>query len=254
MTTIPERPTRVLVVDDEEQIRRALRSILRTRHYVVDEAATGEAALITAIDHPPDLVVLDLMLPDMSGIEVCRELRTWLAAPILVLSVRSEEEDKVRALDEGADDYLTKPFSAGELLARIRALLRRAADRYAPPPVVTTGELTVDVARRSVTVAGEPVALTPTEFDILALLARNAGCVVTHRTILEAVWGPEWAEDRQTLRVHVSNLRHKIERRPDGRRFVITEPGVGFRFAASLPDEEPEGGVTGEAATPTAKG
>ncbi len=254
MTTIPERPTRVLVVDDEEQIRRALRSILRTRHYVVDEAATGEAALITAIDHPPDLVVLDLMLPDMSGIEVCRELRTWLAAPILVLSVRSEEEDKVRALDEGADDYLTKPFSAGELLARIRALLRRAADRYAPPPVVTTGELTVDVARRSVTVAGEPVALTPTEFDILALLARNAGCVVTHRTILEAVWGPEWAEDRQTLRVHVSNLRHKIERRPDGRRFVITEPGVGFRFAASLPDEEPGGGVTGEAETPTAKG
>jgi two-component system KDP operon response regulator KdpE len=242
MSAIPERPTRVLVVDDEEQIRRALRSILRTRHYTVDEAATGEAALVAAIDHPPDLVILDLMLPDMSGIEVCRELRTWLVAPILVLSVRAEEEDKIRALDEGADDYLTKPFSAGELLARLRALLRRAADRYAPPPVLTTGDLTVDIARRSVTLAGEAVALTPTEFDILALLARNAGCVVTHKAILEAVWGPEWNEDRQTLRAHVSNLRRKIERRPGGQRYVITEPGVGFRFAEPLADERGAGG------------
>jgi two-component system KDP operon response regulator KdpE len=239
VSAIPERPTRVLVVDDEEQIRRALRSILRTRHYHVDEAATGEAALIAAIDHPPDLVILDLMLPDMSGIEVCRELRTWLAAPILVLSVRAEETDKVSALDEGADDYLTKPFSAGELLARVRALLRRVADRYAPPPVITAGDLTVDVARRAVTLAGEPVGLTPTEFDILALLARNSGCVVTQKTILEEVWGPEWADDRQTLRAHVSNLRRKIERRPDGRRYVVTEPGVGFRFAAPADDEGP---------------
>ncbi len=244
MSAIPERPTRVLVVDDEEQIRRALRSILRTRHYHVDEAATGEAALIAAIDHPPDLVILDLMLPDMSGIEVCRELRAWLAAPILVLSVRAEEDDKVQALDEGADDYLTKPFSAGELLARLRALLRRAANRYAPPPVLAAGELTVDIARRSVTLAGEAVALTPTEFDILALLARNAGCVVTHRMILETVWGPEWTEDRQTLRAHVSNLRRKIERRPDGRRYVITEPGVGFRFAPPLADEPREGAAS----------
>jgi two-component system KDP operon response regulator KdpE len=232
LSTIPERLTRVLVVDDEEQIRRALRSILRTRHYHVDEAATGEAALLTAIDHPPDLVILDLMLPGMSGIDVCRELRTWLAAPILVLSVKAEEADKVRALDEGADDYLTKPFSAGELLARLRALQRRATDRYAPPPVVAVGDLSVDLARREVTLAGEPVGLTPTEFDILALLARNAGCVVTQRSILETVWGSAWSEDSQTLRVHVSNLRRKLERTPGGRRYVITEPGVGFRFAA----------------------
>jgi two-component system KDP operon response regulator KdpE len=228
---IPARPVTILVVDDEEQIRRALRSILRTRGYRVVEAATGQAALLAAIDETPDLVVLDLMLPDMNGIEVCRELRTWLAAPILVLSVRAEEADKIRALDEGADDYLTKPFSAGELLARVRALLRRAVDRYAPPPIVSAGDLTVDLARRSVTLAGRPVSLTPTEFDILALLARNAGCVVTQRSILESVWGSEWAEDRQTLRAHISNLRRKIERRPGGPRYVITEPGVGFRFA-----------------------
>jgi two-component system, OmpR family, KDP operon response regulator KdpE len=231
MNSIPERPTTILVVDDEEQIRRALRSILRTRHYHVTEAATGESALIAAIDEPPDLVILDLMLPDMSGIDVCRELRTWLAAPILVLSVRVEEADKVRALDEGADDYLTKPFSAGELLARVRALLRRVKDRYAPPPAITAGDLTVDLARRRVTLGGDPVGLTPTEFEILALLARNAGCVVTQRSILETVWGSEWAEDRQTLRTHMSNLRRKIERRPGGRRYVVTEPGVGFRFA-----------------------
>jgi two-component system KDP operon response regulator KdpE len=239
MNAIPERPTHVLAVDDEEQIRRALRSILRTRGYKVTEAATGEAALVAAIDDPPDLVILDLMLPDMDGIEVCRELRTWLAAPILVLSVRSGEADKVRALDEGADDYLTKPFSAVELLARIRALLRRAATQYAPAPVVTAGDLTVDIARRTVTLAGRPVTLTPTEFDILSLLARNADCVVTQKSILEAIWGPEWVEDRQTLRAHVSNLRRKIEKGPGGRRYVLTEPGVGFRFATGDIDTRP---------------
>ena len=237
-TAIPERPTHVLVVDDEEQIRRALRSILRTRDYKVTEAAAGEAALLAAIDDPPDLVILDLMLPDMSGIEVCRELRSWLAVPILILSVRANEADKVKALDEGADDYLTKPFSAGELLARIRALLRRVASRYEPPPVIVAGDLTVDIARRSVTVSERPISLTPTEFDILALLARNADCVVTQKAILEEIWGPEWVEDKQTLRVHVSNLRRKLEQRPGGRRYVLTEPGVGFRFSATGADEE----------------
>lgn len=235
---IPERPTHILVVDDEEQIRRALRSILRTRDYRVTEAETGEAALTAAIDDPPDLVILDLMLPGLSGMEVCRELRTWLAAPILVLSVRAGEADKVRALDEGADDYLTKPFPAGELLARIRALLRRAATRYETPPVIVAGDLAVDVARRSVTVGGRSVNLTPTEFDILALLARNADCVVTQKAILQEIWGSEWAEDRQTLRTHVSNLRRKIEQRPSGRRYVLTEPGVGFRLSAAEPDGE----------------
>jgi two-component system KDP operon response regulator KdpE len=233
--TIPERPTRILVVDDEEQIRRALKSILSTRGYVLEMAATGEEALMKAIDAPPDLVVLDLALPDRSGIEVCRELRTWMTAPILILSVRANEADKIIALDEGADDYLTKPFSAGELLARIRALLRRAAALTSPPPVVTSGDLEIDIARRRVTRAGEEVALTPTEFDILAYLARNAGLVVTQKMILEKVWGPEWVEDAQTLRVHVSNLRKKIEPPAGGPRHIITEPGVGFRF--SVPEE-----------------
>jgi len=233
--TIPERPTRILVVDDEAQIRRALTSILSTRGYKLEMAATAEEALLKAIDAPPDLVVLDLALPDRSGIEVCRELRTWMSAPILVLSVRANEADKIEALDEGADDYLTKPFSAGELLARIRALLRRAAALTSPPPVITSGDLEIDIARRRVTRAGEEIALTPTEFDILAYLARNAGLVVTQRMILEQVWGPEWVEDAQTLRVHVSNLRKKIEPHPGGPRYIITEPGVGFRF--SLPEE-----------------
>ena len=235
--TVPERPTRILVVDDEEQIRRALKSILSTRGYILEMAATAEEALLKAIDAPPDLVVLDLALPDRSGIEVCRELRTWMSAPILVLSVRANEADKIEALDEGADDYLTKPFSAGELLARIRALLRRAAALTSPPPVITSGDLEIDIARRRVTRAGEEIALTPTEFDILAYLARNAGLVVTQKMILEQVWGPEWVEDAQTLRVHVSNLRKKIELHPGGPRYIITEPGVGFRFAAAEPSD-----------------
>jgi two-component system KDP operon response regulator KdpE len=236
--TVPERPTHILVVDDEEQIRRALKSILSTRGYVLDMAATGQEALLKAIDTPPDLVVLDLALPDRSGIEVCRELRTWMSAPILVLSVRANEADKIEALDEGADDYLTKPFSAGELLARIRALLRRAASLTSPPPVITSGDLEIDIARRRVRRAGEEIALTPTEFDILAHLARNAGLVVTQKMILQAVWGPEWVEDAQTLRVHVSNLRKKIEPHPGGPRYIITEPGVGFRFAAAEPSSD----------------
>src|SRR5664279_870521 len=230
--SIPERPTRILAVDDEEQIRRALQSILGSRGYVLSLATTAEEALLKAIDEPPDLVVLDLALPDRSGIEVCRELRTWMSAPILILSVHSAETDKITALDEGADDYLTKPFSAGELLARVRALLRRAAALTSPPPVVTAGDLVVDIARRKVTLRGDEVALTPTEFDILAFLARNAGLVVTQKMILEHVWGPECAEDPQTLRVHVSNLRKKIEPHSGDPRFIITEPGVGFRFAA----------------------
>jgi two-component system KDP operon response regulator KdpE len=232
--TIPERPTHILVVDDEEQIRRALTSILRSRGYALELASTAEDALLKAIDDPPDLVVLDLMLPDRSGIEVCRELRTWMTAPILILSVRSNEADKIQALDEGADDYLTKPFSAGELLARIRALLRRAAALTSPPPVVEAGDLVIDIARRRVTLAGDDVALTPTEFDILAFLARNADLVVTQKMILEEVWGPEWVEDAQTLRVHVSHLRKKIEPGPGIRRYIVTEPGVGFRF--SIPE------------------
>jgi two-component system, OmpR family, KDP operon response regulator KdpE len=231
----PERPVQVLVVDDEEQIRRALRSVLGARHYDVSLAATGEEALEMAVEHTPDLVVLDLTLPGISGLDVCRELRTWLTAPILVLSVRDSDEDKIAALDLGADDYLTKPFSTGELLARVRALLRRVAPGDTAVSEIVAGDLVIDLARRIVRVAGEEVRLTRTEFDILAMLAKHSDRVVTSRMLLEQVWGPEYVSDTQTLRVHVSHLRHKIEPTGGVPRYVITEPGVGFRFVG---DEE----------------
>ena len=226
----PERHAHVLVVDDEEQIRRALRSVLTARHYEVGLAATGEEGLESAASHVPDLVVLDLALPGMSGLDVCRELRLWFAGPILVLSVRDGDEDKIAALDLGADDYLTKPFSTGELLARVRALLRRTATGDATPSLIVVGGLSVDLARRVVTVDGEQVRLTRTEFDILATLARNADRVVTSRMLLEEVWGPDYVDDKQTLRVHVSHLRHKIEPAGGVPRYILTEPGVGFRL------------------------
>jgi two-component system KDP operon response regulator KdpE len=243
--TIEERPTHILAVDDEEQIRRALAAILHSRGYVLEFAVNGDDAIKQAIDKPPDLVILDLSLPDRSGIEVCRALRSWMKAPILILSVRSDESDKIAALDEGADDYLTKPFSAGELLARVRALLRRAREAVTPPPVITVADLVIDVGRRRVTLAGRELSgLTPTEFEILNYLARNAGLVLTQRQILEHVWGPEWLEDAATLRTHVSNLRKKIEPTSGARRFIFTEPGVGFRFA-SAEDEASAGVGTG---------
>jgi two-component system KDP operon response regulator KdpE len=217
MDGAPERPAVIMVVDDEPQIRRALRSVLTARHYSVHDYETGEAALEAAADHQPDLVVLDLTLPGMGGLEVCRELRAWYAGPVLVLSVRDSDDDKIALLDAGADDYLTKPFSTGELLARVRALLRRAAGADAAPPAVEA----------------EQVRLTRTEFDILAELARNLDRVVTSRMLLERVWGPEYVDDTQTLRVHISHLRRKIEPPGGVPRYVITEPGVGFRLVAS---------------------
>ncbi len=229
--SVPEKPAKILVIDDEEQIRRALKSVLTARKYEVVLAENGDQGLDLAIDHSPDLVVLDLSMPEMSGLEVCKELRSWSAVPILVLSVRSGDADKIAALDQGADDYLTKPFSAGELLARVRALLRRTAGQTGPQPVISAGDLEIDVARRQVTSSGEQVNLTRTEFDILAYLAKNADCVVTSRMLLEQVWGPEYGEDTQTLRVHVSNLRKKIEPHPAVPRYILTEPGVGFRFS-----------------------
>jgi len=229
----PEKPAVVLVIDDEAQIRRALHSILSTRGYRVLAAVDGEEGLDLAIEHNPDLTVLDLALPEMSGLEVCRELRTWYHAPILVLSVRGADADKIAALDAGADDYVTKPFSAGELLARVRALLRRASGQAAAAPVITVGDLEVNIAQRRVRRGEQEIELTRTEFDILAYLAQNVDTVVTSRMILERVWGPEYRDDTQTLRVHVSHLRKKIESNPSVPRYLLTEPGVGFRLAAS---------------------
>jgi two-component system KDP operon response regulator KdpE len=226
----PERSPRILVIDDEEQIRRALKSILQARHYLVDLAETGGSGLEMAVDRTPDLIVLDLTLPDMSGLLVAEELRAWYRGPIIVLSVRDSDADKIAALDLGADDYLTKPFSAGELLARIRAHLRRTSGGEGSVSEIRSGGLVVDIARRVVKVDGEPVHLTRTEFDILALLARNADRVVTSRMLLESVWGPGYETDTPTLRVHVSNLRQKIEPAGGVPRYILTEPGVGFRF------------------------
>lgn len=229
--SIPDKMAKILVIDDEEQIRRALKSILSARHYEVIPAVNGSEGIDLAIDHNPDLIILDLAMPDMTGFEVTRELRSWYTGPILVLSVRSGDSDKIDALDLGADDYLTKPFSAGELLARVRALQRRAAGQITPQPIISAGDMEIDIARRHVTCQGEEIELTRTEFEILAYLARNADCVVTSRQILENVWGPEYGEDTQTLRVHISNLRRKIEPHSAVPRYILTEPGVGFRFS-----------------------
>lgn len=228
----PQKAPRILAVDDEEQIRRALKSILSSRDYDVAFAANGEDAIDQAIDNPPDLIILDLSLPGIDGIEVCRELRTWYTRPILILSVRGSDADKIAALDTGADDYLTKPFSAGELLARIRALLRRADSQVTPAPVIIAGDMEIDIARRTVKRSGQEIDLTRIEFDVLAYLAQNADCVVTSKMILEKVWGPEYRDDIQTLRVHISHLRKKVEPHPSVPQYILTEPSVGFRFSA----------------------
>lgn len=228
----PERNAKILVVDDEEQIRRALKSILSARHYDVTVASNGDEAIDFAIDSNPDMVILDMAMPGMDGIEVCRSLREWYTGPILFLSVRQSESDKVTALDTGADDYLVKPFSAGELLARVRAHLRRGSSTVAQEPTISIGDLQIDLARREVSRGDRQIELTRIEFDILAYLARNADCVVTSKMILENVWGPEYGGDTQILRVHVSHLRKKIEPHPAVPQYILTEAGVGFRLAA----------------------
>ena len=225
--------TRVLVIDDEPQILRALRINLSVRGYEVTTAATGADALRSAADHRPDVIVLDLGLPDMSGIEVLEGVRGWLSAPVIVLSARDRENDKVVALDSGADDYLTKPFGAGELLARIRVALRHGRSRSAPDdPVLAAGPIRIDQSRHEVTVGGAVVHLTPIEFKLLALLARHAGKVVTHRQLLGAVWGPRSTQTHY-LRVHMASLRRKIEADPARPRWLTTEPGVGYRLRDS---------------------
>ncbi|MBI5699691.1 response regulator transcription factor [Candidatus Saganbacteria bacterium] len=226
----PEKSPKILIVDDEEQILRALKSILSARKYKVVAAHNGEEAIDLAIDHNPDLIIMDIVLPGIGGVETCRELRGWYTGPILMLTVKSDEEEKIRALDSGADDYLTKPFSAGELLARVRALLRRSAKAMTAPATISAGDLTIDLAHRRVRCAEVEIDLTRIEFDILSYLAQNPDRVLTSKMILEKVWGPEYRDDTQTLRVHMSHLRKKIEPHSAVPRHIMTEPGVGFRF------------------------
>jgi two-component system, OmpR family, KDP operon response regulator KdpE len=221
--------TLVLVVDDEVSIRRFLKVTLTAQGYRVTEAATGQAALSLAATQKPDIIILDLGLPDIDGVKVTRSLREWAATPIIILSVRSSEADKIAALDAGADDYLTKPFSVGELMARIRASLRRAAG---PPsePIFAVGDLRIDLGLRTITLSGKDIQLTPTEYELLRVLVSNAGKVLTHHFLLREVWGSGYEEEFHMLHVNVSNLRHKIEPEPARPRFIITEPGVGYRF------------------------
>ena len=220
---------RILVCDDEPQILRALRVILRDAGFEVDPAATVAEALDKAAVHPPHAAIIDLVLPDGDGIEVCRQLREWTTIPIIVLSAVGEEEQKVRALEAGADDYVTKPFGSRELVARLQAALRRAAP--APDePVLRADGLEIDVAAHRVHRDGEEVHLTPIEFELLSVLARNRGRLMTHRTLLVEVWGAAYSDDTATLRTHIANLRRKIE--PGGeRRYIRTDAGVGYRFA-----------------------
>jgi two-component system KDP operon response regulator KdpE len=220
--------TRILVVDDEPQILRALQMKLRGAGYTVDTAATAQEALMKAGMRPPEAIVLDLLLPDGSGTDVCRELRRWNSAPILVLSAVGEEKEKIAALDAGADDYVTKPFSGDELLARLRAALRRAAPK--PEPVVEVGELRIDLEKRAVTVSGKRVSLTPIEYDLLRVLAENQGKLLTHPTILRAIWGPAFQEESNYLHVHLSHLRRKIEPDPARPRYILNQAGVGYRL------------------------
>ncbi len=220
---------RVLVVDDEPAIRRFLRTTLAAHGYVVYEAATGQEALAEVVTKRPDVIILDLGLPDLDGYEVTRQLREWTKLPIIILSVRGQEADKVSVLDAGADDYLTKPFGAGELLARLRVALRRTL-QTADEPVFKLGALTVDFARRVVSVGEDKVQLTPTEYDLLRVLVIQAGKVLTHRQLLREVWGQEYERDTHTLRVNISNLRRKIEPNPTRPQYILTEPGVGYRL------------------------
>jgi len=222
----------VLIVEDEAQVRRFLRATLVNHGYRIVETDTGESALREATTSSPDIVLLDLGLPDADGIELIARLREWLKAPIIVLSARDQESEKIRALDAGADDYLTKPFGAGELLARIRVALRHAAEKTdaSSEPIFALGDLRVDFAQRQVMVADKAVHLTPTEYKLLSILIRYGGKVITHRQLLKEVWGPTYADHTNYLRVFMAQLRHKLEADPARPRYLLTEPGVGYRI------------------------
>ena len=222
--------TRILVVDDEPQLLRALATNLKARGYEVDQAATGEAALMLAASHHPDLVVLDLGLPGIDGLEVITGLRGWSSVPIVVLSVREREADKVAALDAGADDYITKPFGMDELLARLRAALRRGAAASKEEAIVTTPDFTVDLAAKRVSRDSKEVKLTPTEWEIVEILVRSEGRLVTQRQLLKAVWGPQYEKETNYLRVYLAQIRRKLEPDPSRPRYFLTEPRIGYRF------------------------
>lgn len=223
-------PARVLVVDDEPAIHRFLTPALQANDYEVLKAETGSGALRQIAADAPDIVILDLGLPDMDGKDVIARVREWSSVPIIVLSARDREAEKIAALDRGADDFVNKPFGVGELMARLRAALRHRMQRNGETPVLSIGGLEIDVPRRRVTWQGSEVSLSPKEFDLLAFLARHAGKVVTHRQILTAVWGPAHEHDTQYLRVYVGQIRQKIEPNPSDPRFIVTEPGIGYRL------------------------
>jgi two-component system KDP operon response regulator KdpE len=231
MSESTPHPHSVLIIDDEVQIRRLLRVTLEANGYRVHEAAKGQDGLAEAAQWNPDVIILDLGLPDMEGLAVLSRLREWSRAPVLVLSVQEGDVDKVTALDNGADDYITKPFSTAELLARLRVVRRRAAP-IADNAVFRSGDLEVDLAARVVRLKGQEVKVTPTEYSLLRLLVRNAGKVVTHRQILKEVWGPAYGDQTHYLRVYVAHLREKLEADPGQPELLITEPGVGYRLAS----------------------
>jgi len=220
----------VVVVEDEKQIRRFVRTALESEGCRVFEAQSGRQGLTEAATRKPDLVILDLGLPDLDGVEFIRDLRTWSVLPIIVLSARTDENDKIAALDAGADDYLTKPFGVGELLARVRAALRRGATGSGGEPLVAFGDIRLDLANRNVLRGGAPIHITPIEYRLLALLAGNPGKVMTHRQLLRDVWGPSHVEHSHYLRIYMAQLRQKLETDPARPRHFLTEPGVGYRF------------------------
>ena len=224
-----EKGLRVLVIDDEPQIRKLLKVSLGAHGYDVHESMSGMDSVVQAADIKPDLVILDLGLPDIDGKEVVRRLREWSDVPILILTARDQEKEKIDALDAGADDYITKPFSMGELLARMRVSVRRSA-HAGEDPVIQCGDLSIDLAQRRVTVDAQEIKLTPTEYDIIKILAQNAGKVLTHRQLLKAVWGDTYSDDTHYIRVYIGQLRRKIEPNPTQPRYIVTESGVGYRL------------------------
>jgi two-component system, OmpR family, KDP operon response regulator KdpE len=228
----------VFVVDNEPQIRRVLRTILSSQGYSVVEARSGEEAVAKIRQEKVDLILLDCNMPGMSGIEVCAEIRRSSDTPIIMLTVRNSERDKVRALDAGADDYVVKPFGADELMARVRAALRRAAPQESPPPF-TSIDLVIDFEKRSVTLKGQPVRLTPKEFELLRHLVGNQGKALPHRRLLQAVWGPDYGDETEYLRVFINQLRKKIEPEPSRPRYIHTEPWIGYRFELRQEREKP---------------